>query len=134
MIAGHAWGLRSPVRTYSDTLYVAAEMQAGGRIALPAEHEQRAVYVAEGEVRIAGEPLAPFHMAVLPEGRTVIIEAVTAARVMLLGGARMDGDRHIWWNFVASSHERIAEAKTRWREQRFAAVPGETEFIPLPDR
>jgi hypothetical protein len=134
VIAGHAWGLRSPVQTYSDTLYVAAEMQAGGRIALPAEHEQRAVYVAEGEARIAGEPLAPFHMAVLPENRAVVIEAVTAARVMLLGGAKIDGDRHIWWNFVASSRELIEDAKTRWREQRFTAVPGETEFIPLPDR
>jgi redox-sensitive bicupin YhaK (pirin superfamily) len=134
VIAGHAWGLRSPVHIYSETLYVAAEMQIGGRVALPAEHEQRAVYVAEGEVRVAGEPLAPFHMAVLPEGRTVMIESVTAARVMLLGGTRMDGDRHIWWNFVASSRELIDDAKTRWREQRFAQVPGETEFIPLPDR
>lgn len=134
VIAGHAWGMRSPVQTYSDTLYVAAAMEAGGKIALPAEHEQRAVYAAEGEVEVAGEPLAPQHMAVLPEGRTVVIEAVSAARIMLLGGARMDGDRHIWWNFVASSHELIEDAKRRWREQRFAAVPGETEFIPLPDR
>jgi redox-sensitive bicupin YhaK (pirin superfamily) len=134
VIAGHAWGMRSPVQTYSDTLYVAAEMQAGGKIALPFEHEQRGVYVVEGTVDVAGEPLAPQHMAVLPEGRTAVIEAVTAARLMLLGGAKMDGDRHIWWNFVASSRELIEDAKTRWREQRFAAVPGETEFIPLPDR
>jgi redox-sensitive bicupin YhaK (pirin superfamily) len=134
VVAGHAWGLRSPVHTYSDMLYVAAEMQAGGKIALPAEHEQRGVYVAEGEVRVAGSSLPTFHMSVLPEGRTVVIEAVTAARVMLLGGARVDGDRHIWWNFVASSRDLMEDAKTRWHEQRFAPVPGETEFIPLPDR
>jgi redox-sensitive bicupin YhaK (pirin superfamily) len=134
VIAGHAWGMRSPVQAYSDMLYVAAEMHAGGRIALPAEHEQRGVYSVEGEVRVAGEPLAPQHMAVLPEGRTIGVEAVTAARVMLLGGEKMDGDRHIWWNFVASSRELIEDAKARRREQRFATVPGETEFIPLPDR
>jgi redox-sensitive bicupin YhaK (pirin superfamily) len=134
VIAGHAWGLRSPVHTYSDMLYVAAEMQAGGRIALPAEHQERGIYVAAGEVRVDGETLAPFHMAVLPEGRTVVIEAFSAARVMLLGGAKMDGDRHIWWNFVASSRERIEDAKTRWRERRFDPVPGETEFIPLPEK
>lgn len=134
VIAGHAWGMRSPVQTYSDTLYVAAEMQAGGKIGLPAEHEQRGVYAVEGEVQVAGQPLAPQHMAVLPEGRTVVIEAATAARLMLLGGAKMDGDRHIWWNFVASSRELIEDAKARWRAQRFAPVPGDTEFIPLPDR
>jgi redox-sensitive bicupin YhaK (pirin superfamily) len=134
VIAGSAWGARAPVKTYSDVLYVAAEMRAGGRIALPAEHEERGVYVVEGEVRVGGEPLAPQHLAVLPEGRTVPIEATGPARVMLLGGAKLDGDRHIWWNFVASSRELIEEAKARWREQRFAPVPGETEFIPLPDR
>ena len=134
VIAGHAWGLHSPVHTYSDTLYVAAEMQPGGRIAIPAEHEQRGIYVVEGEVHLAGEAIAPFHMAVLPERLTAVIESITTARVMLLGGAKMDGDRHIWWNFVASSRELMEDAKTRWREQRFAPVPGETEYIPLPDR
>ena len=72
-------------------------------------------------------------MAVLPAGETVTIEAGSFARVMLLGGAKMDGDRHIWWNFVASSREAIEEAKARWREQRFPPVPEETEFIPLPE-
>jgi redox-sensitive bicupin YhaK (pirin superfamily) len=132
VIAGEAYGARAPVRTYSDVLYVAAEMQAGGKFALPSEHEERGVYVVEGEVTLAGELLAPQHMAVLPEGRTVVIEAATSARVMLLGGSRMDGDRHIWWNFVASSRELMENAKTRWRERRYPPVPGETEFIPLP--
>ena len=132
VVAGHAYGKRAPVQTYSDVLYVAVGMQAGGSIVLPTEHEERGVYVVEGDVRLAGEPLAPQHLAVIPEGRTVTIEAVTSARVMLLGGAKMDGDRHIWWNFVASSRELMESAKARWREQRFPPVPGETEFIPLP--
>jgi redox-sensitive bicupin YhaK (pirin superfamily) len=132
VIAGHAFGERSPVRTHSDVLYVAAEMQPGGRFGLPPEHEERGVYVVEGEIHIDGGLLAPQHMAVVPEGRTVTIEAATFARVMLLGGANTDGDRHIWWNFVASSREMIEEAKVRWREGSFGSVPGETEFIPLP--
>jgi redox-sensitive bicupin YhaK (pirin superfamily) len=133
VIAGHAYGKRAPVRTFSDVLYVAVEMQPGRKLALPAEHEERGVYAVDGEVRIAGEPLARLHLAVIPEVRTVTIEAVTAARIMLLGGARMDGDRHIWWNFVASSRELMEDAKARWRERRFPPIPGETEFIPLPE-
>jgi redox-sensitive bicupin YhaK (pirin superfamily) len=132
VIAGHAYGKRAPVQTYSDVLYVAVAMQAGGSIVLPTEHEERGVYVVEGDVRLAGEPLTPQHLAVIPEGRTVTIEAITSARIMLLGGAKMDGDRHIWWNFVASSRELMESAKARWRERRFPSVPGETEFIPLP--
>jgi redox-sensitive bicupin YhaK (pirin superfamily) len=134
VVAGTAFGERSPVRTYSDTLYVAAELDAGGVIALDAEHEERGVYAVEGRITVDGEPLAPTHLAVLPSGKTATIRAGSRARVMLLGGAKTDGDRHIWWNFVASSRELIEDAKTRWRERRFAPVPGETEFIPLPDK
>lgn len=132
VIAGQAYGRRAPAQTYCDVLYVAADMKAGGKFALPPEHEERGVYVVEGEVKIAGDPLAALHLAVIPEGQTAVVEAVTAARIMLLGGAKMDGDRHIWWNFVASSRELMESAKARWREQRFPPVPGETEFIPLP--
>jgi hypothetical protein len=132
VIAGHAWGARAPAPTYSDVLYVAAEMQAGAMFALPPEHEERGVYVVGGEVTLDGEALTPLHLAVIPQGRTVAVKAAAFSRVMLLGGARMDGDRHIWWNFVASSREMIEEAKVRWRERRFPPVPEETEFIPLP--
>ena len=69
----------------------------------------------------------------LPPGGTVEIAAASAARLMLFGGARMDADRHIWWNFVASSRDLMEAAKERWREQRFPSVPDETEFIPLPE-
>jgi len=133
VIAGHAFGARAPVRTHSDVLYVAAEMQAGAAFALPAEHEERGVYVVEGEVTLDGAPLAPLRLAVIAEGQTVAVKAAAFSRVMLLGGARMDGERHIWWNFVASSRDMIGEAKARWREQRFPPVLQETEFIPLPE-
>jgi redox-sensitive bicupin YhaK (pirin superfamily) len=113
---------------------VAAELEAGSAFELDAEHEERGIYTVEGEVSVAGAAVPPQHLAVLEGRATVQVRAATRARVMLLGGARMDGDRFIWWNFVASSRELIEEAKQRWREQRFPRVPGETEFVPLPDK
>ncbi|MCG6877186.1 MAG: pirin family protein [Betaproteobacteria bacterium] len=133
VIAGTAFGQKAPTPVFSDTLYVSLELSAGGVIGVPPEHEERGVYVVSGDITVAGEPLAPFHVAVLPAGGTIEIKAATPARAMLFGGAKMDGDRHIWWNFVASSRELMDEAKRRWREQRFGAVPDETEFIPLPE-
>lgn len=132
LIAGDAYGRRAPTPTYSAIFYLAAEMKAGARIALPPEHEERGVYAAQGSVTVGGQLLEPLRMAVLPAGGTIEISAAAPARVMLFGGAKMDGDRHIWWNYVASSRELIEEAKQRWRERRFPPVPGETEFIPLP--
>ncbi|HKW37298.1 MAG TPA: pirin family protein [Burkholderiales bacterium] len=134
VIAGTAFGKRSPVAVFSPTLYVAAEMQAGGAFELDPEHEERGVYAVDGEVSVGGAPLPQQHLAVLEGRRTVEVRAATRARLMLLGGAGIDGERLIWWNFVASSRELIEEAKRRWREQRFPGIPGETEFIPLPDR
>jgi hypothetical protein len=96
-------------------------------------HPQRAVHVAEGAVRIGDRRIGPGVMAVLRPGAQVTVEAEEAARLMLVGGAPLDGDRHIWWNFVSSSKERIERAKDDWRNGRFGKVPGdETEFIPLP--
>jgi redox-sensitive bicupin YhaK (pirin superfamily) len=134
LIAGTFRGQQSPVPVYSDTLYVAAEMQAGSRLTLEAEHEERAVYVVAGDITVDDMTAPLQHMAVLPQGKSVEIRAADRATLMLLGGARLDGDRHVWWNFVASSRELLEIAKQRWREQRFAPVPGETEFIPLPDK
>lgn len=134
LIVGTAFGKRAPTPAFSDIFYLAVEMQAGGALELPPEHEERGVYIVEGEVHVAGSSIAPQHMAVLTDQATVRIEAQTAARLMLLGGAKMDGERLIWWNFVASSRELLENAKTRWLEQRFAPVPGETEFIPLPEK
>ncbi len=134
LIAGTAFGQRAPTPTFSPIFYVAVEMAAGATLALPAEHEERAVYAVEGELRIADEPLPARHMAVLEPATTVRIDALSTSRCMLLGGGKMDGDRLIWWNFVASSRELIDAASERWRAQGFPPVPGETEFIPLPER
>jgi redox-sensitive bicupin YhaK (pirin superfamily) len=134
LIVGSAFGRKAPVEVFSGIFYLAVDMDADAAFDLPPEHEERAVYVVEGSVRIAGTAVAPLHLAVLPADTTVRIEAATPARLMLLGGEKMDGERFIWWNFVASSRELIEEASERWRRQEFAAVPGETEFIPLPAR
>jgi redox-sensitive bicupin YhaK (pirin superfamily) len=133
VIAGSAFGLASPVRVYAPTLYVDARFAAGTSLALPPEHEERAVHVAEGEVSVDGRVVAAGQMLVLQPGGTVEIAAKDAARVLLCGGAPLDGERFIWWNFVASSKERIERAKADWLAQRFGHVPGETEFIPLPE-
>ncbi len=134
LIAGTAFGQRAPTPTFSPIFYVAVDMLAGASLDLAPEHEERAVYAVEGELRVGGEALPPRHMAVLERGATVRIDAASPARCMLLGGAKMDGDRLIWWNFVASSRELIDAASERWCVQGFPPVPGETEFIPLPDK
>jgi len=133
LIAGTAFGRRAPVPTFSPTFYVAVELDAGASFDLPPEHEERGVYVIDGDIRVAGGAVAPTQMAVLEPWTTVQIDAVSPARILLLGGAKMDGDRFIWWNFVASSKELIRAASQRWREQGFPPIPGETEFIPLPE-
>jgi len=133
LIAGSAFGMTSPVTTFSPMFYAALEMEPGVRFDIPPEYPQRAVYLVEGDVALSGTPLAERHMAVLPDAQTLTIEATTRARVMLLGGQPIDGDRFIWWNFVASSKEAIQQAKERWRAQGFGKVPDETEWIPLPD-
>ncbi len=134
VIAGTALGQRSPVETLSDTLYVDAALAAGARLELPDEHRERAIYLAEGRIAVDGTEFASGRLIVLDEGGSADIRALAPARVMLVGGAPLDGPRYIWWNFVASSRERIEQAKQDWAEQRFARVPGETEFIPLPER
>jgi redox-sensitive bicupin YhaK (pirin superfamily) len=134
LIAGSACGRRAPVQTFSEMFYLAVEMVPGARCTLPEEYAERAIYLVDGEVKVAGSPLAPQHMALAAAGAAIEITAVSAARVMLLGGAKLDGEHFIWWNFVASTKALIDEAKARWQAQSFAAVPGETEFIPLPER
>ncbi len=134
LIAGSAYGETAPVKTFSDMFYVDAKMAAGSSIAVPDEYEERAVYVADGAVTLGDQLLETGTMAVLAANASVNVSADEDARVMLLGGEPMDGDRHIWWNYVASSKERIEQAKADWKEGRFPKVPGdEEEFIPLPE-
>ena len=134
VIAGTALGARSPVEVFSGTLYAAAGLAPGARLVLPPEHEERAVYLVDGSASVSGVALQSGQMAVLASGGDVEIHAAAASTVMLAGGAKMDGARFIWWNFVASSRERIERAKADWREERFPPVPGETERIPLPEK
>ena len=137
LIAGSLYGERSPVETLSEMFYADALVDAGARLEITTEHEERAIYIVEGTAEIEGEE------GVYSDGKLLVLRPGAAAtlrsagsvplRAMLLGGAAMDGPRHIWWNFVSSSRERIEQAKADWREGRFAPVPGETEMIPLPD-
>jgi len=133
VIAGSAFGQRSPVSVCSETLYIDAELGRGARLALPDTVAERALYIAEGEVSVSGERHGVGELVEFATGAEAWFQAVTPARVMLLGGAPTDGPRHIWWNFVSSSLERIERAKLDWRDERYAAVPGETERTPLPD-
>jgi redox-sensitive bicupin YhaK (pirin superfamily) len=132
VVAGHAFGATAPVPVLSETLYVALTFGAGARIEVPAEHEERAVYAVEGDLSLDGVAIPPQHMALMPPGRAMVLSASTPARAMLVGGAPL-GERFIWWNFVSSSRERIERAKQDWLEQRFGRVPGDDEFIPLPE-
>jgi redox-sensitive bicupin YhaK (pirin superfamily) len=133
LIAGTAYGRTSPVRTFSELFYVDAEMHTGARLKIDTDYPQRAVYVAEGEVDIDGEIIAQGTLALIEERKLAVVRARTASRLALLGGEPLERQRHIWWNFVSSSRKRIEHAKGDWAENRFAAVPGETEFIPLPE-
>ena len=132
LIAGDAFGRRAPVKTFSPMFYADAQFEAGARLRLDAAHDERAVLVLHGRVDVAGEAIAAGEMAVLTAGEDVELAAGEPARLVLFGGAAL-GHRHLWWNFVSSSRERIERAKQDWRDQRFGALPNETEFIPLPD-
>jgi len=134
IIAGTAFGASSPVATASPTLYVDLNMPAGATLVVPDEHGERAAYVAEGTLSVAGSTIETGSMVVFDPGKSIELRATTDSRVMLLGGEAMDGPRYIWWNYVASSQDMIEQAKADWVAQKFGAVPGETEFIPLPEK
>jgi redox-sensitive bicupin YhaK (pirin superfamily) len=133
VVLGTLHGERSPVALLSGIFYAAVTLQPGARFPLPAGQEERAAYVAEGAVSVAGEPFEAGALLVFRPGDEVTIDARAATRLLVLGGDRADGPRHIFWNFVSSSRERIEAAKADWRAGRFGQVPGETELIPLPE-
>ncbi len=141
LIMGDAYGSRAPVETPSEMFYLDAILEPGAALPMPDNHEDRGAYVLEGSVTIAGEDYDAGRMMVFRPGDRVSMKAgPQGARVMLLGGATLEGERYIWWNFVASSKERIEEAKEAWRagdwqNGRFQLPPNDdAEFIPLPDR
>jgi redox-sensitive bicupin YhaK (pirin superfamily) len=132
VIAGAAFGARSPVETLSDWFYVELRLAAGATAPLDADYEQRALYLVDGAIEIAGERFEEPQLLIFSPGAAISIRALSDARMMLLGGAPVDGRRFLWWNLVSSRKDRIEQAKRDWREGRFPAVPGDAEFIPLP--
>jgi len=133
LVVGSAFGERSPAATFSDMFYLGTELSAGAQLNLPPEHEERAVYAVDQALDVAGSQIRAGQIAILPPGADVAIRAQAAAKAIIFGGAPV-GERHMWWNFVSSSRERIEQAKADWLAARFGQIPGETEFIPLPER
>jgi hypothetical protein len=133
VIAGSFAGRTAPVTVFSPMVYVDATLAPGAVLAVPTEHEERGLLLVDGAVEIAGERHAPGQLLVLRPGLEIAVAAPEGARLMLLGGEPMDGPRHIWWNFVSSSKERIEAAKADWKAGRFAPVPGDSDIIPLPE-
>jgi redox-sensitive bicupin YhaK (pirin superfamily) len=134
LIAGSLFGQTSPVETYTDMFYADAILDAGATLPLPAEHEERGIYIVEGSIEISGDTFGAGRLLVLRPHDEITIVARQRSRIMLLGGEPMDGPRHIWWNLVSSSKERIDQAKEDWKKRRFDTIPGdEEEFTPLPE-
>lgn len=130
---GTLLGRRSPVVTQSETLLANIDLAPGAHFTIPAEHRERAVLCTGGGIEIGGTSFAHQRLLVLEPGREVTVSARAAARCVVFGGDPLDGLRHLFWNFCHSSKERIEQAKADWKQGRFAPVPGETEFIPLPE-
>jgi redox-sensitive bicupin YhaK (pirin superfamily) len=133
VIAGSLLGASSPVRTSSPMFYADISLAAGASVPLDPVYDERAIYTVVGEVEIAGDIFGPARLLVFRPGDRITIRANTDARFMALGGEPMDGPRHIWWNFVSSRKDRLEQAKADWKMARFDTVPGDTEFIPLPE-
>jgi redox-sensitive bicupin YhaK (pirin superfamily) len=134
VIAGSIQGLTSPVKTHSDLFYGDVTLQAGARFVLDATYDERAAYLIEGTVEVEGAPFEQGRLLAFAKTGDVVLKAVTPARLVVLGGEPMDGPRHVWWNFVSSRLERIEQAKADWRRDQFGVrIPGEHEFIPLPE-
>jgi redox-sensitive bicupin YhaK (pirin superfamily) len=134
LVAGTLRGARSPVPTFSAMVYADAAFAARGRLAFAPEHPERAAYVAEGAIDFEGKAFGAGQLLVFQPGKEIVLAAsAPGARVLLLGGEPL-GRRYLWWNFVASRKERLEQAAADWKAGRFAPVPGETEFIPLPER
>jgi redox-sensitive bicupin YhaK (pirin superfamily) len=133
LIAGSAFGVTAAVKTHSPMFYVHWELQPGTRAGLPADYPERAAYVARGLVEVDGQRVGPGHMLVFAPGQPIVFDAIEPSTVMLLGGEPI-GERHLWWNFVSSSKDRIEQAKADWKAGRIPLPPNDhDEFIPLPD-
>lgn len=135
VIMGELWGRRAPTTTHAATIYAEIVLGPGGTIPIEAEADERAVMLVGGEANIGGQPLKLFELTVLRPGVPLRLASEGGGRVMLLGGEAFTSPRHVWWNFVSSSRERIEQAKQDWKAGRFPTVPGDAkEFIPIPDQ
>ncbi len=135
VVVGSLYGATSPVPVVHETIFGDVHLKAGSRLPLDADHEERALYVIDGVIDIAGDKFEPGRLLVFKPGDRIDFTAVRDAHVVIVGGAPMDGPRHIWWNFVSSRKERIEQAKADWKSGHFDKVPGdEIEFIPLPEQ
>jgi redox-sensitive bicupin YhaK (pirin superfamily) len=132
VVAGSFLGMRAPVETLSDLFYADVTLEPGADLAMPPDYEERGAYIVEGSVSVDGETHERGRLLVFKPATQVLLKAVTRARVMVLGGEPL-GPRYLWWNFVSSSKERIEQAKQDWKAGRFGSVPGDAEFIPLPE-
>jgi hypothetical protein len=133
IVMGTLWGATSPVTQHSPTIYADLALEPGGAMPIDPDSEERALYVAEGDAALDGLPLEPRVLYVLRPGTRATLRSERGARVMLCGGAPLDGPRHVWWNFVSSRRDRINQAKDDWRSQRFPLVPDDPiDRIPLP--
>ncbi|HEX8248209.1 MAG TPA: pirin family protein [Pyrinomonadaceae bacterium] len=133
IILGELFGAKSPVETLSNPVYAECRLQNKAALSIPAGIEERSVYILAGALLIDGQRFETGTMIAFQAGKEALIKADAEARLMIIGGARLEKPRHMWWNFVSSSPDRIEAAKEDWRERRFAMIPGETEFIRLPE-
>jgi redox-sensitive bicupin YhaK (pirin superfamily) len=135
VVVGSLYGVSSPVPVVHETIFGDVFLNAGSTLPIDADHEERALYVIDGTVDIAGDKFEPGRLLVFKPGDRITVAAATDAHFVIAGGAPMDGPRHIWWNFVSSRKERIEQAKADWMAGHFDKVPGdEIEFIPLPEK
>lgn len=134
VIAGRAWGEVSPVHVFSEILNVAIDLAPDAELRIAADQPERALYILEGDAQLDGVDIPARHLVVPDPGRAAVLRAKTPLKAMLLGGEPLDGRRHLWWNFVSSSKERIEQAKADWLAGRFGEIEGDNEFIPLPER
>ncbi|HWC62218.1 MAG TPA: pirin family protein [Rhizomicrobium sp.] len=134
LMVGKAFGLAAPVKVFSPIFYADAQFAVGGALTFDTEYEERAVFVTEGELQVGPDIIPAGRVVVLDKDDLTTLFAHAPARVVLFGGAPLDGPRHLWWNFVSSSKERIERAKQEWKEGKFGLIPGDDkEFIPLPE-
>ena len=133
VIMGELWGARAPTTTHAATIYAEIVLAPSGALPIDAVADERAVMLVGGEAMLDGHPLDPYVLTVLEPGAAMRLASDTGGRVMLLGGEAFQTKRHVWWNFVSSSRERISQAKDDWRAGNFPLVPGEHEFIPIPE-